>query len=497
MAKTCAELFQDMNATILGNAEEAVGGIAYRSDAVEPGDAFFCIVGLKVDGHSFAQDAIDRGAKVIVAERRLYLADATEVTVVIVPDTRRAMAQASCRFYGNPSSSFKLVGITGTNGKTTTTYLVESIARKAGLKTGVIGTVGMRIGDEQLSTEHTTPESPDLQKAFAEMRDAGCDVVAIEVSSHALDLERVWGSDFAVTAFTNLTQDHLDYHHTFDAYFEAKALLFSERYPSKRVVGIDSKWGAELARRCAGGKDDVLTTGFSQDADVHPLHVDYGVDGTCAHLEVCGEARDVSYGLVGRFNVENVMTAYAIGMQLGISQDVIAAALHGATSVPGRLEQVGADLNADYSVYVDYAHTPDALSKAIRSVSELASGRIITVFGCGGDRDRSKRPIMGRASLASDVSIVTSDNPRTERPDDIIEDIMAGIRDGADGTCEFEVVPDRRDAIRHAIQLARSGDVVLIAGKGHEDYQIIGSEKHHFDDREEARAAMLSKEASV
>ncbi len=496
MEKTCADLFEGMDATILGNAEEVVTGIAYRSDCVSAGDAFFCIVGLKVDGHSFAQDAIDRGAKVIVAERRLYLADATDVTVVIVGDSRRAMALASCRFYDNPSSAFKLVGVTGTNGKTTTTYLVEAIAKAAGLKTGVIGTVGMRVGDKELSTEHTTPESPDLQRSFAEMRAAGCDVVAIEVSSHALDLGRVLGSDFAVTAFTNLTQDHLDYHHTFDAYFEAKALLFGEDYPAKRVIGIDTKWGLELARRCEQ-RDDVITTGFSPDADVHPTHVDYGVDGTRAALEVLGEARDVSYGLVGRFNVENVMTAYAIGIQLGIEQSVICSALKGALAVPGRLEQVGSDLQVPYSVYVDYAHTPDALTKAIRSVSELAEGRVITVFGCGGDRDQTKRPIMGQAALASDIAIITSDNPRTERPADIIADILAGIRDAATDAHTFEVVEDRRSAISRAIDLAKPGDVVLIAGKGHEDYQIVGTEKHHFDDREEARAAMLSRKESA
>lgn len=502
MAKTCEELFQGVDATILGNPDEVVSGLAYRSDAVRAGDVFFCIVGLKVDGHSFAQDAIDRGAKVIVAERKLYLADATDVTVVVVPDSRRAMAEAACSFYDDPSASFKLVGITGTNGKTTTSYLVEAIAREAGLKTGVIGTVGMRIGDVQLGTEHTTPESPDLQRAFADMRDAGCEVVAIEVSSHALDLERVWGSRFAVTAFTNLTQDHLDYHHTFDAYFEAKALLFGKGYPAQRVIGVGTKWGRELVERCLRTGDEVLSTGFEEDADIHPVDVRYGINGTQVELDVLGEAHAFEYGLVGRFNVENVMSAYAIGLELGIAEDVIVAALAKARSVAGRLEQVGKDLGADYSVYVDYAHTPDALTKAIRSVKELGSGRTIVVFGCGGDRDREKRPIMGEAALEADVAIVTSDNPRSEDPLSIIDDIVAGVhktcreRGAAEsGSVPCEVIPERRDAIRRAIAMAEAGDVVLVAGKGHEDYQIIGDEKTHFDDREEAFAAMQERQA--
>ena len=500
MSKTCEELFCGAEATILGNSSEPVGGIAYRSDAVKPGDAFFCIVGMKVDGHSFAQDAIDRGARVIVAERRLYLADATDVTVVVVPDSRRAMAEAACAFYGNPSHDFKLVGVTGTNGKTTTTYLVEAIARQAGYKTGVIGTVGMRIGDEQFPSEHTTPESPDLQKTLARMRDAGCEVVVMEVSSHALDLKRVWGTRFAVTAFTNLTQDHLDYHLTFDAYFEAKALLFGEGYPAKRVIGADGKWGAELASRCVDAGDDVLTFGFDASRDLHPEGVDYSIRGTELSLSVCGEVRDFSYSLVGRFNVENVMTSYGIGMQLGISQDDIVAALSKACLVPGRLQRIDSGLGEDFSVYIDYAHTPDALAKVIDTLNGLGNGRTIVVFGCGGDRDAAKRPIMGHAALAADYAIVTSDNPRSEDPAAIIAEVVAGMEEGAKGTSDacstdsaaFEVVVDRREAIRKAVSLAGPGDVVLVAGKGHEDYQIIGGSTVHFDDGEEALAAMLA-----
>ena len=486
MAKTCGGLFEGYECTILGNPDEPVRGLAYRSDAVRPGDMFFCIVGFVTDGHTFAQDAIDHGAKTLVVERVPHLADSTDVTEVVVADSRRAMAYASARFYDDPSDAFQLVGITGTNGKTTTTYLVEHIARVAGNRTGVIGTVGVQIGDERVPSEHTTPEAPDLQAIMARMRDAGCQVVAMEVSSHALDLERVWGLNFAVTAFTNLTQDHLDYHKTFDAYFEAKALLFGPDYPAKRVISIEDQWGRQLAERCRAAGDSVMTTGFSDEADIHPISVDYGPTGTVAELEIrpLGAMVEVSYPLVGRFNVENVMTAFACGLQLGIDAGVIAEALADVPPVPGRLQRVGGE--GDVPVYVDYAHTPDALQKAIASVRALGSGRTLVVFGCGGNRDRGKRPLMGGAALTADYAIVTSDNPRDEDPQAIIDDIVAGMADAE----RFEVEPDRKAAIARAVELAGPGDFVLIAGKGHEDYQIIGGETIHFDDREAAQEAL-------
>lgn len=486
MAKTCGQLFEGYEGTVLGNADEPVTGLAYRSDAVKPGDMFFCIVGLVTDGHTFAQDAIDHGARTLVLERVPHLADSTDVTEVVVADSRRAMAHASARFYDCPSEAFKLVGVTGTNGKTTTTYLVEHIARVAGERTGVIGTVGVQIGDKRMPSEHTTPESPDLQAIMAAMRDAGCQVVTMEVSSHALDLERVWGLNFAVTAFTNLTQDHLDYHKTFDAYFEAKALLFGPDYPAKRVISIEDQWGRQLAERCRAAGDDIITTGFSDEADIHPLSVDYGATGTVVELEVrpLGARVSLSYPLVGRFNVENVMTAFACGLQLGIDAGIIAEALADVPPVPGRLQRVGGA--EDVPVYVDYAHTPDALEKAIASVRELGAGRTIVVFGCGGNRDRGKRPLMGAAALTADYAIVTSDNPRSEDPMAIIDDILGGMADAE----RFEVEPDRRAAIARAVELAGPDDFVLIAGKGHEDYQIIGSQTIHFDDCEVAQLVL-------
>ncbi|MBQ9041498.1 MAG: UDP-N-acetylmuramoyl-L-alanyl-D-glutamate--2,6-diaminopimelate ligase [Eggerthellaceae bacterium] len=479
----CSELFKGMECTIIGDGSAEVGGLAYRSDRVKPGDMFFCIVGLKVDGHSFAQDAIDRGAKFLVAERRLYQADTTDVTVIIVDDSRKAMAHVAARFYDQPSADFALVGVTGTNGKTTTTYLVEQIARAHGKRTGVIGTVGVEIAGTRTKAEHTTPESPDLQATFAAMRDAKCDVVAMEVSSHALDLQRTWGTQFAVTAFSNLTQDHLDYHHTFEAYFEAKALLFSRDYPAKRVICIDDKWGRELLRRCSAADDWVITTGFDASAQIHPVSVEYAADHTTVELDVRGRRVAFTYPLVGRFNVSNIMCAFGIAKALGYENEDIARALEAAPQVPGRLERVHAKADGGVSVFVDYAHTPDALSKAIASIKALSTGRTLVVFGCGGDRDASKRSIMGEAALSADFAVVTSDNPRTEDPAAIIEDIVGGMENGVG---RYEVVPDRREAIARAIALAEPGDSVLLAGKGHEDYQIIGSETRHFDDREVA-----------
>ena len=491
--RTCAELFDHTHATIIGDADRPILGVAYRSDQVRPGDAFCCIVGLKADGHAFAQDAVDRGAAVLVVERMLEVKGDNDVTFILVNDTRKAMAHLAAHFYRMPTQDLSLVGITGTNGKTTTAHLVEHIASTLGKTTGMIGTVGIDIAGKALPADHTTPESCDLQHIFAEMRDAGCDVVAMEVSSHALDLDRVWDSTFAVTAFTNLTQDHLDYHKTFEAYFAAKRRLFSADYPAKRVINIDSTWGERLVADALEQGDEVITTGFAENADIHPIEIAYDVARTRIVLGVRGEAIAFEYPLVGKFNVENVMTAFGIALELGFAPHDIARALSDVPPVPGRIEHVmlgpgeGSDRARQIAVYVDYAHTPDAIEKALASVKQLTKGKTIVVFGCGGDRDATKRPLMGKAALAADVAVVTSDNPRTESPDAIIEDIVAGMQECGE---RFSVEPDRKRAIEHALSLAHPGDSVLIAGKGHEDYQIIGTTKHPFDDREVARQAL-------
>ncbi len=484
------DLLLDMKCTILGNELEEVRGIAYRSDKVQKGDIFFCIVGLKIDGHSFAQDAIVRGAGVVVDERNLYLAETDRVTVVVVDDTRKAMAYVSSQFYGNPSHDFSLVGITGTNGKTTTTYLVEQIAKEYKKKTGVIGTVGTKIGDMRIPSDRTTPESPDLQAIFSQMSKASCDVVAMEVSSHALDLLRTWSTHFSVSAFTNLTQDHLDYHHTFKDYFEAKARLFSKDYPAKRVICIDDEWGRILHERCIDADDQIITTGFDQAALIHPLEVTYNTDSTTVTLMAMGATYTFTYSLVGRFNVENVMTAFGIAYALGIPGEVIVQALKTPLFVPGRLQHVKAPKQCDFSVFVDYAHTPDALQNALSSLRHLCKGRLIVVFGCGGDRDASKRSIMGSVALESDYAIVTSDNPRSEDPLAIIADIVSGMTTRPD--C-FTIEEDRRKAIELAIEIAHDDDMVLIAGKGHEDYQIVKDTTIHFDDSEVAADALQKK----
>lgn len=491
--RTCAELFDHTHATIIGDADRPILGVAYRSDQVKPGDAFCCIVGLKADGHAFAQDAVDRGATVLVVERMLEVKGDNDVTFILVNDTRKAMAHLAAHFYRMPTQDLSLVGITGTNGKTTTAHLVEHIASTLGKTTGMIGTVGIDIAGKALPADHTTPESCDLQHIFAEMRDAGCDVVAMEVSSHALDLDRVWDSTFAVTAFTNLTQDHLDYHKTFEAYFAAKRRLFSADYPAKRVISIDSTWGERLVADALEQGDEVITTGFAENADIHPIEIAYDVARTRIVLGVRGEAIAFEYPLVGKFNVENVMTAFGIALELGFAPHDIARALSDVPPVPGRIEHVmlgpgeGSDRARQIAVYVDYAHTPDAIEKALASVKQLTKGKTIVVFGCGGDRDATKRPLMGKAALAADFAVVTSDNPRTESPDAIIEDIVAGMQECGE---RFSVEPDRKRAIEHALSLAHPGDSVLIAGKGHEDYQIIGTTKHPFDDREVARQAL-------
>lgn len=491
--RTCAELFDHTHATIIGDADRPILGVAYRSDQVRPGDAFCCIVGLKADGHAFAQDAVDRGATVLVVERMLEVKGDNDVTFILVNDTRKAMAHLAAHFYRMPTQDLSLVGITGTNGKTTTAHLVEHIASMLGKTTGMIGTVGIDIAGKALPADHTTPESCDLQHIFAQMRDAGCEVVAMEVSSHALDLDRVWDSTFAVTAFTNLTQDHLDYHKTFEAYFAAKRRLFSADYPAKRVINIDSTWGERLVADALEQGDEVITTGFAENADIHPIEIAYDVARTRIVLGVRGEAIAFEYPLVGKFNVENVMSAFGIALELGFAPHDIARALSDVPPVPGRIEHVmlgpgeGSDRARQIAVYVDYAHTPDAIEKALASVKQLTKGKTIVVFGCGGDRDATKRPLMGKAALAADFAVVTSDNPRTESPDAIIEDIVAGMQECGE---RFSVEPDRKRAIEHALSLAHPGDSVLIAGKGHEDYQIIGTTKHPFDDREVARQAL-------
>ncbi|MFZ5631877.1 MAG: UDP-N-acetylmuramoyl-L-alanyl-D-glutamate--2,6-diaminopimelate ligase [Bacillota bacterium] len=474
-----------------GNDRVDIKGIAYDSRAVEPGFLFVAIEGFKTDGHNYAARAVEAGAPAVVVQKEVDLP--AGVTRVLVENTRVALARASAAFYGHPSQKMRVVGVTGTNGKTTTTYLISSIYRAAGEKVGLIGTIANYIGDRKLDVSHTTPESADLQKLLREMADEGVTVAVIEVSSHALSLERVTGCQFDVGVFTNLTQDHLDFHRDMEDYLGAKARLFrgidpgAEKWPRYVVVNRDDPYADRIIQ---GSRVPVVTYGLSPGADVRAL--DIKITGQGNSFTVAGRHGSVklSMKLTGLFNVYNSLAAFAVGVTAGFNPDLVAKALETAGGVSGRFELV--DCGQDFTVVVDYAHTPDGLENILKAARSVTSGRLINVFGCGGDRDRTKRPIMGEiAGRYSDLPIITSDNPRTEDPLRIIEDVEEGIKRVLKPG-QYRVMPDRREAIRAAITEAKSGDMVLIAGKGHEDYQIIGRQKFHFDDREEARKVLQS-----
>lgn len=456
-------------------AETPVSGVAYRSGDVREGDAFFCISGFKHDGHAFVGDALARGAAAVVSQRPVDTGGAPRA---VVPNTRRALALAAARHFGEPSGALDIVGVTGTNGKTTTAYLLDSILRADGRTTGLIGTVETRVAGERLASARTTPESADLQALFARMAEAGVRGVSMEVSSHALDLHRVDGTRFAVAAFTNLTQDHLDYHHTLEEYWSVKRRLFTEMDVRARVINIDDPAGAELADTLSG----VWTVGRSPRAIIRATDEIAAALSTTFTLVTPEGERQVVLPLAGAYNVENALVAAGSALALGIALDTVVAGLESAPQVPGRLERI--DVGQPFAVFVDYAHTPDSLAKAIAAVRAVTPGRVIVVFGCGGDRDPEKRPLMGvAAGNGADEIVITSDNPRSEDPVGIILQAEDGVRRT---TASYTVEVDRRKAIRSAVRLAASGDAVLIAGKGHEDYQIFSDRTVHFDDREVA-----------
>jgi UDP-N-acetylmuramoyl-L-alanyl-D-glutamate--2,6-diaminopimelate ligase len=442
---------------IVGDAQVEITDLAYDTRAVRPGALFFCVPGARFDGHKLADRAIDAGAAALVVEHPV----ASRVPQLVVAGAREAMAAAAAEFFGRPTEELEVVGVTGTNGKTTTAFLLYSILATAGRKPGLLGTIESRVGGERRPSIRTTPEAIDLQRLFREMLDAGDRSCAMEATSHGSQLKRLEHIHFAVLVFTNLTQDHLDLHGTMDAYFEAKRRLFIEGKPPA-ALNVGDRWG----RRLAADRPDALTYGFAEDAMLRPEALD-GID----------------LKLRGRFNMENALGAMAGARLLGIDEEAIVRGLEALGGVPGRFESV--DEGQPFTVVVDYAHTPDSLENVLATMRELDSGRVICVFGCGGDRDREKRPVMGRiASELADLAIVTSDNPRSEDPRAIIEEIVAGTED------ELEVVPDRREAIARAVEAAAPGDVVLIAGKGHEQGQQFRDRTVPFDDREVAREAL-------
>lgn len=484
-----------------------ITAIGYRSQAMRPGGLFVAIPGERVDGHTYIEDAVARGAAAVVAERP----SAAGVPVIVVADSRRALAQLASRFYNGPAERLVMIGITGTNGKTTTTYLLESILQSAGFSVGVIGTINYRFAGQVRKAPMTTPESLDLQGMLAEMVRAGVTHVVMEVSSHAIAMNRIAGCWLDAAVFTNLTQDHLDFHGDMEAYWAVKKKLFTrhlitgpKRDRAVAVINGNDPHGSALLRELNGRG---LSVGSAATNRIHPRGIVHDPAGQRGDLVTPEGTLRFNSPLVGQYNLENILCAVGTAVALGIPLERIQAGIESLGAVPGRLEPVPS--SSGKFVYVDYAHTPGALENVLACLRPLARGRIICVFGCGGDRDPGKRPQMGEiAARLSDLAIVTSDNPRTEKPTQIIDHILVGTRRAVDHVYTpaqlaegftrrgYAVEPDRRRAIALAVSAARAGDTILIAGKGHETYQILGDRTIDFDDRVEARRALENETAA-
>jgi UDP-N-acetylmuramoyl-L-alanyl-D-glutamate--2,6-diaminopimelate ligase len=462
-----------------------VTGVAYDSRRVRPGDLFCAVRGFRTDGHRYVADARARGAVAALVED--WEAVPADLPAIRVPNSRVAMASVAAAFWDHPSRHLWTIGVTGTNGKTTTTHLIRTILEAGGMPTGLTGTVHTLVGAEEWPVERTTPEAPDLQATLARMVERGMRAVVMEVSSHALALARVDGVLYDVGVFTNLTQDHLDFHADFEAYFAAKARLFerlpgsAQKGPVAAVLNADDLWAGRLVGLT---RAPVLTYGLGGTADARAEDIRLEDTGTAFRAILPdGAAVPVRIPLAGRFNVANALAALTVGHLAGIDPERMAAALAGMSGVPGRFERI--DCGQPFAVVVDYAHSPDGIQNVLRAAREVTRGRVVVVFGAGGDRDRTKRPLMGRAAGAvADLVVLTSDNPRSEDPLAILADIEAGVRET---TAEYLVEPDRREAIRRAFAGAAPGDIVLILGKGHETYQIFRDRTIHFDDREVSR----------
>ena len=495
---------------IVGDTLKQVDGIAYHSKQIDKGFLFAAIRGLEADGHQFIEEAIRRGAGVVVSEEEREVSDRT---LILVPNSRQALAKISSNFYGDPSSQLKLIGITGTNGKTTTTYLLESILKKAGCTVGVIGTINYRFGPRITPAPNTTPESLDLQRILWEMAKGGTSHVIMEVSSHGLDLDRVFGCQFDGVVFTNLTSEHLDYHKTLQQYFESKKKLFSDSLVKSRkkrrfaVTNLDDPRGEKIVK---GIDLPVIRYGLGPSCDVTADQVVSSFQGLSCRVRTPKGDLSIRSKLIGDFNVYNILAAVSVGIGMEIPLETLKEGVEGLEGVSGRFENV--DNTRDLHIIVDYAHTHDALERVLLGLKHIVEngtqrhGKMITVFGCGGDRDRTKRPLMGEvAGKYSDLAILTSDNPRTEDPLAILEEVEKGfkalpLKEWRPNEIKlwrskkgYLKVPDRREAIRTAIRLAQPSDTVLIAGKGHEDYQIIGKKRFPFDDRIEAQKALEEK----
>ncbi|HUF01980.1 MAG TPA: UDP-N-acetylmuramoyl-L-alanyl-D-glutamate--2,6-diaminopimelate ligase [Gaiellaceae bacterium] len=467
---------------VLGESPLEVADLAYDTRSVVEGALFFCVPGARTDGHDLAWEAVERGAVAVVVERPLEVG----VPQLVVPDVRAAMAVAADAFFAEPTKELELAGVTGTNGKTTTTFLLRSILEAAGHRPGLVGTIEWIVGGERRSAPFTTPEAIDLQRLFREMLTAGDRSAAVEASSHGAALRRLDRVRFDVLVFTNLSQDHLDLHGTMEHYFQAKRLLFTGAQPPPAVVNIGDEWGRRLATDLADAhRAPLVTFGLDEPAEVRPERLEVGRDGSMFRAA----GIDVETPLRGLFNVENVLGAVAAGLLLDLDEDAIVEGVSRVSGVPGRFEAL--DEGQPFTVVVDYSHTPDSLDTALQAARGIAEGRVIVVFGAGGDRDRGKRPLMGKvAADGADLVIVTSDNPRSEDPLAIVEDVLQGAG------IEVEIDLDRRSAIRRALDLAETGDVVLVAGKGHEQGQELAGVVHPFDDRAVVRDLLAELRAS-
>ena len=469
--------------------ERGIRQVANDSRKVQPGALFVAVQGVATDGNLYTKAAAEHGAVAVASETPVPAGWDTKIPWIEVIDARKALAIAAANFYGQPAKALKLLAVTGTNGKTTTTSLIDSIVRASGAKTGLFGTIAYHTPSAEHAAPNTTPESVDLQSFLAETRDAGGTYATMEASSHALAMDRVWGCHFEVAVFTNLTRDHIDYHKTFENYFAAKRKLFEGTgagVPGVGVVNADDPWGKKLI----GLAKETLTYGLQNGSDLKAKKFQLSFNGLNFTAQTPNGPVQVESQLVGRINVYNILAAIGAGIGLGFSNDVIEAGIRNLHAVAGRFQRI--DQGQPFLVVVDYAHTDDALENLIKTAKELITkGRIITVFGCGGSRDRTKRPLMGEISgRLSDLSILTSDNPRQEDPLKIISDVVVGMqRSGG----KYMIEPDRAKAIRLGIEEARAGDIVLLAGKGHEDYQIFADHTIHFDDREEARKALSDR----
>ncbi|MFC1541370.1 UDP-N-acetylmuramoyl-L-alanyl-D-glutamate--2,6-diaminopimelate ligase [Candidatus Latescibacterota bacterium] len=469
---------------MMGDMSSEIVSIEYDSRKVKKGSLFVAVQGFTYNGNSYIGDVVRKGAAGIVTDIPDTRAD---VATIIVVDARKAMAVIADRFFGSPQNSLVMAAVTGTNGKTTVSYMVKSIFEASGIRCGIIGTIGHVIGGDTIESLNTTPESVDIHSMLSKINEASQHACVMEVSSHALALSRVHGIQFRAAAFTNISRDHLDFHGDFKEYLEAKSILFTTLSgDSTAVVNLDDSHADYIINVSRGSK--IITFGFNNRCEIHPVSYELGTRGSDIVLSTPAGQMKLQLPIPGKFNISNAMAAVGLGLACGLQIDEIVNGLESMKPVRGRYENI--DEGQDFSVIIDYAHTPDALENILSSVREITKGRLISVFGCGGDRDRGKRPEMGAISTRlADYSIITSDNPRTENPEDIIDDIIKGAMEKA----EYIAIPDRESGISEAVNMVQAGDSIVIAGKGHEDYQIIGTEKRHFDDAEIVRRLIRAK----